>query len=436
MLICILFINGFLLAVQAEVTVIKAGKVVDPEAVTTKENQIILIEGGKIKAIGPDLKTPKNAKVIDLSRYTVFPGLFDCHTHMCICIPSLRFTEKYRLPTPWGIPMFSQYGNPYLNYTINNTTAFRALQGARNALEMLEAGFTTIRDAGGAGNYGDTALRLAVEQGYIPGPTIINSGRIIAPTGGQHVFGLHPERPDQGEPEYFYADTKGEMRKAIRENILYGAKAIKIIADDQPYIYSADDIRFIKEEAAKSGLKVAAHTMLEAGARNCAEAGIASIEHGFTMSDETLELAKKNNVCLVGTDFTKEYWREYGMSKEESELWAAGLIDRIKRAYKIGVSMAFGSDVIFDVPGKTWGEVCKSIMDSYVRADLPSSYILQAMTVNAAMLLGVEKERGLLKEGLAADLIATPENPLDDIETLKKVMFVMKEGKVYINETN
>jgi len=424
----ILLIFLFSHTTSAEVTAIKVGKLVDPENGTTKENQIILVEGLKIKAIGSDIEIPTGAAIIDLSDSTVSPGLFDCHTHMVICIPSVRWLRSLK---NMDRDKFAAYGNLYLNYTINKTTAFRALQGARNAYQMLEAGFTTIRDSGGAGNYSDTALREAIEQGYVPGPTIINSGRIISPAGGQFKYGLQPERPNQGEPEYFYADTRDEMKKAVREVILYGAKVIKIIADTQPFIYSVEDIKFITEEAAKAGLKVAAHTTLEIGAYNCAKAGIASIDHGFTMSDKTLKLAKKNNVVLVGTDFTKEYWREYGMSDEAAEQAAAKLIDRIKRAYKIGVTMAFGSDVIFEVEGKTWGEVCKQMMDSYVRAGLPAKYILQTMTVNAAELLGVEKERGNIKVGLAADIIATPENPLDNIQTLKNVTFVMKNGNVF-----
>lgn len=421
-------VNSFVLA---EITAIKAGKLVDVEKGITLENQVILIEGTKIKAIGQDIDIPEEARMVDLSDMTVLPGLFDCHTHMCICIPSIRFIRDLEGKHGTRFYKLAQYGNFYLNYTINKTTAYRALQGVKNSRQMLEAGFTTIRDSGGAGNYADTDLRKAIEEGLVPGPTILNSGRIIAPAGGQFVFGLHPERPDQGEPEYYYADSRDEMRKAVRENILYGVKAIKIIADDQPFIYSWEDIRFIKEEAEKAGLKVAAHSTVEAGAYNCAKAGIASIDHGFTMSDKTLKLAKKNNVYLVGTDFTKEYWEEYGYSDEDTQMWQDKLIDRIQRAYKIGIPMAFGSDVIFEVPGKSWGEVCKSIMDSYVRAGLPEKYIVQMMTINAAELLGVDSETGTLEVGKDADIIATPNNPLEDIDTLKKVQFVMKEGAVY-----
>jgi imidazolonepropionase-like amidohydrolase len=347
-------------------------------------------------------------------------------------LPSLRFlrsvSEVDRI-------QFRRLGNISLNYAINTTTAFRALHGAKNAREMLEEGFTTIQDLGSAGNYADTDLRRAIEQGYVPGPTIINSGRKISPSGGQFTYGLHPERPRQGEPEFFYADSRDEMRKAVRENILYGAKVIKIIADSQPFIYSVDDIQFIKDEAESAGLNVTAHATTDAAAHNCIEAGIASINHGFEMSDETLKLAKKNNVFLVGTDFTAEYWKEYGYSDARANELAEKLIDRIKRAYKIGVSMAFGSDVIFDRPGRTRGEVCKSIMDSYVRAELPAQYILKMMTVNAARLLKMDNQRGSLREGMAADIIATADNPLENIQTLKDVVFVMKNGKIFRSQS-
>ena len=151
---------------------------------------------------------------------------------------------------------------------------------------MLEAGFTTIRDVGNNGNYADTALRQAIEQGIVPGPTMINAGRIIAPYGGQ--YHLQPERKSLGEPEYLYADTRDEMKKAIRQNIQFGALVIKIVVDDQKYIYSAEDIKYMVEEARLAGLRIAAHCMTEHGARNAILGGVASIEHGFQMSDEAL----------------------------------------------------------------------------------------------------------------------------------------------------
>jgi imidazolonepropionase-like amidohydrolase len=408
---------------QTKLTAIKAGKLVDPETGGVTTGQVIIIEGRRIKAIGPNLSVPSGAEVIDLSNSAVLPGLFDCHTHMC----SGTAGQRGAIPGTNKGFVFS--------YAVGNTTAYRAIQGVANSLAMLQTGFTTIRDVGNAGNYADTDLRRAIDEGLVPGPTIINAGRIIAPYGGQYAsndrgYTVNPENRKLGEPEYLYADTTDELRKAVHENIFYGALVIKLVVDDQRYIYSADDLRFVVEEARRAGVKVATHCVTEAGAHNAAEAGVASIEHGFNMSDETLALAKKNNVVLVGTDFTQAYWTQYGMDDALAKRLYERSVDRIRRAYKIGTPMAFASDIILDVPGQSRGEVCLSIMDTYVDAGLPAKYLLQMMTVNAARLLGVEKQRGSLKVGLAADLIATPSNPIEDINTLKRVSFVMKNGTV------
>ncbi len=393
---------------NAQITAIKAGKLVEPETGTTLPNQVILIENGKIKAVGAGLPIPKEAGVIDLTGATVLPGLFDCHSHLC----QMTFPNNRDLFTT----------------DIKQSTAFRAIIGVKTAKEMLEAGFTTVRDVGNNGNYADTSLRNAVEQGLVPGPTIINAGRIIGPFGGQ--YHLRPDRVELGAPEYLFADTRDEMLKAVRENIHFGALVIKIVVDDQKYIYSADDIKFIVEEAGKAGAKVAAHCMTEKGARNAIEGGVASVEHGFQMSDEALRLAKQKNVLLVGTDFTEKAAGYLGLDEKTALLFHKIFLDRLKRAYKIGVPMAFGTDAFFDVPNETRGTLAISYLDSYTEAEIPAKYILQMLTTNAANLVGVEKQRGAIKAGMFADIIATPENPLDNINTLKKVSFVMKNGKV------
>ena len=396
----------------AQVTAIKAGKLVMPETGTTLTNQVILVEGARIKAVGGDVQIPANAKIVDLSKSTVLPGLFACHEHMAFLI--------HRQGRERGSLFF---------YDITHTNAERAIHGVVNSRDMLTSGFTTIRDIGNDANYVATDLRRAIEQGLIPGPTIINSGRIIAPYGGQYF--LNPERRDLGAPEYFFADTRDEMRKAIRENIHYGARVIKIVVDDQRYIYSVDDIKFMVAEAAAAGVKLAAHCVTEQGARNAAEAGVASIEHGFEMSDDALAIAKKNNVVLVGTDFTEKAWLAYEMPAELAKRFHDRSVDRLKRAYKIGVTLAFGSDLIFFAEDETRGTWTISQIDSFVEAGIPPRAILVALTTNAAQLLGVEKARGAIKTGLYADIIATPENPLDNINTLKQVSFVMKNGKVF-----
>ena len=396
---------------RAQITVIKAGKLVDPETGVVTANQIILVEGQTIKAVGADLKIPENATVIDLSKQTVLPGMFDAHAHLCMS------TRRRR-----------DNGN-YFFTTLLDTNAYRALQGAANARSMLEHGFTTVRDVGNAGNYADTALRMAIEDGLVPGPTIINAGRIIAPFGGQ--FQLQPEKRELGSPEYFFADTRDELKKAVRENIHFGALVIKIVVDDQPYIYSVDDIRFVIEEAGRAGLKVAAHCWTEAGALNAAQAGVASIEHGVSISNEALEIAKRNGVALVPIPFTEidaRTNRAPGANKKLNERW---FIDPVKRAYKIGVTLVHGPDVIFTTNEYPRGRLSIETIDHWVEAGVPAKVILQALTTNAARLLGVEKERGAIRAGLKADIIATPDNPLDKVETLKTVTFVMKDGKVF-----
>ena len=396
---------------SAQVTAIKVGKLLDPETGTTAVNQIILVEGQNIKAIGADIKIPADAIIIDLSKQTVLPGLFDAHTHLCMNMRHKR-----------------DAGNYYIT-TLRDSNAFRAIEGVANARSMLEYGFTTVRDVGNSGNYADTDLRRAIEQEIVPGPTIINAGRIIAPYGGQ--FQMQPDKPELGNPEYFYADTRDELKKAVRQNIHYGARVIKIVVDDQRYIYSVDDIKFVIEEAHLAGLKVAAHCWTENGARNAAEAGVDSIEHGVKINDETLKIAKSKNIALVPTPFTETDAREYGEPGSNKETNQQLFIDPVKRAYKIGVTLVFGPDVIFSTKEYPRGRLSIETIDNWKEAGIPPLVILQALTTNAAKLLGVEKTRGFLKVGMRADLIAVSENPLDKIETLENVGFVMKNGKVF-----
>src|SRR5882757_5768277 len=388
------------------VIAIKAGKLIDPEKGTTAANQIILVRERKIEAVGANVQIPADAQIIDLSKSTIMPGMFDAHTHLCMTMKKDRDAGSYYITT------------------LLDSTPYRAIEGVANARDMLAAGFTTVRDVGNSGNYADTALREAIERGVVPGPTMLNAGRIIAPFGGQ--FHLQPEKRDLATPEYAFADTRDEMVKAIRENIHFGATVIKIVVDDQKYIYGVDDIRFMIEEAHRDGLKLAAHCWTEAGAHNAAEAGVDSIEHGEMMTNEDLQLAKKNHVVLVGTDFTESAAREDGFPDMHPVF-----VDRLKRAHQIGVTMAFGTDAFVYVPGETRGTQAAEYVDSWVEAGVPAKDTLQAMTINAARLLGVDGERGAIKPGLAADIIAMPENPLENIQAVRKVMFVMKDGSVF-----
>ena len=411
-LVCLL-ISGTIKA-TAQVTAITAGTLIDPETGTGKTNQVILVEAGKIKAMGAGLQIPSDAVRIDLSTEKVLPGLFDAHTHLLASVD-----PKWDLGDFWIMALQRRSG-------------WRAIQGARYAKEMLESGFTTVRDVGNSGDYLDADLDKAIRFGVVPGPTMIFSGRIIAPFGGQ-FWDTPADAHLLDNPEYRFADSHDELQKAVRENIYWGARVIKIVVDGQKYAYSADDIRFIVQEAARAGVKVAAHVQTGPGAHSAIEGGVASIEHGWVLSDEDLALAKKKGVVLVSTDFTVAALVATGMEPDAARRTHERYVARLKRAWAAGLDIVFGTDVMSDVKGRTRGEVAIEYIDSFREAGISAPDILRTMTVRAAALLGVEKERGSIRVGMAADLVATPANPLRDIDGLKKINFVMKNGRIWRN---
>jgi imidazolonepropionase-like amidohydrolase len=397
------------LVVLAQLTAVRAGALIDPETGAVAKGRVVVVEGGRIKSVGDSV--PEGARLIDLPRATLLPGLMDAHTHLCL-------TGHFA-----GVHNVEELLRNVVADTVLDSTGHRALIGAKNARDMLDAGFTTVRDVGNAGNYADTDLRRAIEEGLVPGPTVVNAGRIIGPLGGQ-ARGLTPEHPDVGEPEYFYADSRDEMQKAVRKNILFGAKLIKIAIDDQPYLYTPEDVRYIVEQTALAGMKVSAHCATEKGAQIAAEGGVASVEHGYRASLETLQLMARKHIVLVGTDFTADADHEMGTSFHPL------VVARLKRALQAGTIMAFGSDIVFAKPGWTRGTLSMDTIETFIEAGVPPRVLLQAMTGNAARLLGVDKERGFVKPGLWADMVATDGNPLEDPRALKRVVFVMKDGRV------
>src|SRR5687767_7562913 len=269
----------------APVTAIRAGRLVDPEAGTVATNQVILVQGGRFTAIGANVPIPAGAQVIDLSSLTVLPGLVDSHNHL-----ALTYKE---------VPERNIY---YLTYVLD-PTPLRAIQAASNGIQMLASGFTIVRDLGNNGNYADVALRQAIEQGWLPGPTIIPSGLIIGGMGGQ--FSPTPEMALDHKivyPEYLDADTRDEIIKAVRQNALFGAKVIKICVDCKPWGYTVDEIKLFISEAAKSGLKVEGHVQTVDGGKRAVEAGIWSIDHDRGMTDALHKEMARKGVWRAGTE--------------------------------------------------------------------------------------------------------------------------------------
>lgn len=392
----------------AQVTAIRAGRLVDPEAGTASTGQVILIEGGKFTAVGPEVAIPAGAQVIDLSHLTVLPGLVDAHNHLALTYKKEPESDVY-----------------YFTY-IMDSTPLRAIQAASNGIQMLASGFTIIRDMGNNGNYADTALRVAIEQGWIPGPTIINSGIIIGGMGGQ--FWPTPEMAVDKNivyPEYIDADTPDEIVKAIRQNALFGARVIKICVDCKPWGYMTEEIELVIREAAKAGLKVEGHVQTVNGARRAIEAGIWSIAHDVGLNDEMHKLMARKGIWRAGTETPITLTGH--TTEERYEKTVAGL----RNAYENKVPLTFSTDADYYIPGKKRGEVAIEFIETWKAAGIPPVDILRAMTINGYRVSGTESTRGPIQPGLAADLIAVPGDPLRDIDALRDVQFVMKDGVVF-----
>ena len=392
---------------SAQTIAIRAGRLINPDLGSATQDQIILVEDGRIVTIGTNLQVavPANAEIIDLSQYSVLPGLVDAHNHLAL-------TYK-REPE----------NNSYFLTSVLDSTAIRAIQAVSNGITMMSAGFTVVRDLGNAGNYADSALRVGIEQGWVPGPTIINSGIIIGGMGGQ--FYPVPERFNLVYPEYLDADTPDEIVKAVRKNILFGAKVIKIMVDAKPYGYTVDEMKLFISEAAKSGLKVAGHVQTKAGALRAIEAGIWSIEHSIGLDDQAHKLMAEKGIWRVGTETPLSDY--YSPSKERFDTMVEGM----KNAYANHVKMAFSTDADYYIPGMTRGQVVIDFLRSWKAAGIPAPEILRIMTVNGYKVCDIYDKRGPLKAGFPADIIAVKGNPLEDIDALRTVLFVMKDGLVF-----
>lgn len=406
---------------------IKAGLLYDSKNNTLLKNKLIQIQGSKIISVGEFESLPKNKQVVDLTEYTVLPGLIDAHTHV----------------------LFSQEANEdFAAHSIQSLTmesdALRTLRGSKRAKSYLEQGITSIKDLGNSGLYLDVALRDAINEGTIEGPRIFASGPILAANGGQ-IYGVLPGHQNIIDLEYRIITSPEDAKNAVREHVNQNVDLIKICADNIPnrtYL-TVDEIEAIVETAHTYNLKVTAHSVTNQSAWNAIEAGVDGIEHGFNIADSTLAKMVEQQVFLVPTENSKSYMATYtklaGYADDEID-WVDSYIsrlnDRLKRAIDIGVTIVAGSDNYTDIKTSR-GKSSVDMFRYYYEAGMKPLDILQSSTYISAVGLGKENEIGYLHPKAKADIIAVKGNITDDfIATIENVVFIMKDGKIYRDKTN
>jgi imidazolonepropionase-like amidohydrolase len=394
---------------------VKAGKLLDVRKGLYIEDAAVLVEDDRIKEVGvlTDVQphAPSDARIVDLGKYTVLPGLIDCHTHL--------------------MARFADADDAYLLALAKESEAYRALEGAANARLTLMAGFTAVRDEESEGSgYSDVALRDAIRQGLIEGPRMQVATRGIAAVGQYNPFHVSPDLIDFPTGAEMISGTE-EARRAVREQIGNGADLIKVYADWNHPTLTFEELLVIVEEAHKAGLKVAAHATTPDGIRNAVNAGADSIEHGHEADQKAMDLIKKNNVYLVPTVGVIDEWADHfaPRSGPADRKWLDDFLQSIQHelqmARTLGIRVAAGSDAS---RAKEQGKNALELAGLVRRGFTPIEAI-RAATTTAAELMGWQDRIGAIEPGKYADMIAVDGDPLADVTILQDVKVVIKGGE-------
>lgn len=407
------------------VILIKAGRLVDVRAGRVIENQGILVEGERIKSVGPlapiQRAAPSTAKVIDLSRATVLPGLADCHTHILL----------------QGDITAADYDEQLLKESI----PYRTIRATVAARIGLLNGFTVMRDLETEGAmYADVDVKTAINRGVIPGPRMFVSTRAFSATGMYPLLGYSWElKMPEGVQ---IVDGADNIRKAVREQVKYGADWIKFYADRRYFMkdgalhswvnFTEEEMKAMVDEAHRLGRRVAAHAMGWDGIDASLRAGVDSIEHGYGLDEGLMDRMVRQGVYWCPTIYVGVYVAE-GRAAAGAPIWLT-MRDLEAKAFgsavRKGVKIAYGTDA----GGYAWTENQAKEFAYMVRYGMTSMQAIQSATITAADLLERSHDFGAIEPGKFADIVAVAGDPLRDITELERVRFVMKGGEIYRND--
>ena len=404
---------------QPVARVLRCGTLINPANGQVQRNVTVTVEGERIKDVREGGVSAGGMQAIDLSDHTCLPGLIDAHTHVLL----------------QGDITAEDYDQQLLKQSV----AYRAILATRSALHALDYGFTTIRDVEteGAG-YADVDLKKAINRGIIPGPRMQVATRALDVTGAYPLQGYAPDVPVPHGVQL--VDGPDEGRKAVREQISFGADWIKVYVDRSYFVrpdgvlddiptFTMDELRAIVDEAHRQRHKVAAHAMALNGVHNAVEAGVDSIEHGDYIADADMRAMVQKGIYYVPTIYVGEYVAQ-GRANAGAKVWLDMIkihADTFRKAVNAGVKIAFGTDV----GGFDWGIDPAIEFPLMVKYGMTPAQAIRAATLNAAELLGMQNDIGTVAPGKYADIVAVKGDPLSDISLLQKIDFVMKGGEIY-----